>query len=154
MRTQGTHRVLLLNVCTAVVVAVGTAAGVALAGGSGGATAVKATPSVQASPTNPGAATGTVSTPDPVLTPEPSLPPDPNLPPAAKNPWGYDFRPPGHLIYHPLSDFCNYFNCTEDFTTGTGYVVECRDALYSLSGGTPDACIFDGGVTRTLYSHT
>ncbi len=53
MRTQGTHRVLLLNVCTAGVVAVGTAAGVALAGGSGGATAVKATPSVQARAANP-----------------------------------------------------------------------------------------------------
>lgn len=114
------------------------------------------TPGVQTTPTltTPGGSTGTNGTPAPIFTPDPAMTPDPGLPPAPKNPWGYDFKPSGHLIYHPLSDFCNYFNCTEDFTTGTGYIVECRDSLLSLSGGTPDACIFDGGVSRTLYSHT
>lgn len=68
------------------------------------------------------------------------------------NPWGYTFVR-GHLITRPPSRFCAYFRCISNFSKGKGYVVECKDSMYSLSGGRRGACSYHRGVWRTLYSH-
>jgi hypothetical protein len=100
------------------------------------------------------------SIPSPTQTPTPTHAPQPTQPPAKPtpcpgincNPWGYNFTL-GNLIYRPPSNFCAYFNCIASFWNGSGYVVECQDTTYSLSGGTKGACFRHGGVLRTLYSH-
>lgn len=68
------------------------------------------------------------------------------------NPWGYNFIK-GKLITRPPSRFCSYFRCIASFWNGKGYVVECKDSMYSLSGGRSGACSSHKGVWRTLYSH-
>ncbi len=73
------------------------------------------------------------------------------------NPWGYNFTPPGNLIYNPPANFCQYFPCITSFwesdDPGDGYVVQCADGLFSQSGGERGACSRHGGVSRPLYSH-
>jgi len=70
---------------------------------------------------------------------------------------GQDRSPPGNLIYHPPSNFCDYFTCVASFwgadDPGDGYVVQCSDGMYSQAGGEPEACSSHGGVYRPLYSH-
>jgi hypothetical protein len=68
------------------------------------------------------------------------------------NPWGYDFNL-GNNITSPPPDFCNYFNCIKTFWNGTGYVEECQDQTFSLSGGNSGSCSRHGGDWRPLYSH-
>jgi len=36
---------------------------------------------------------------------------------------------------------------------GDGYIVQCSDGMYSLSGGERGACSYHSGVQRPLYSH-
>lgn len=98
-------------------------------------------------------------TPEPTDTPIPTNTPIPTATPiplvctdAGCNPWGYSFEP-GNLIYNPPSDFCGYFACIKSFWNGSGYVVECQDKMYSLSGGNSGACSYHGGEWRPLYSH-
>ena len=43
----------------------------------------------------------------------------------------------GSLVYNPPTDVCSYFNCIPNFPNGTGYMVECNDGMYSMSGGRP-----------------
>ena len=71
--------------------------------------------------------------------------------PAPLNPWGYTFDR-GSLILNPLSNFCDYFNCIASFWNGTGYVLQCVDGTYSLSGGRTGACSSHGGPLRLLYA--
>jgi hypothetical protein len=71
---------------------------------------------------------------------------------APPNPWGYDFNP-GQTISNPPPPFCGYFPCADNFWAGKGYVVECNDGLYGLTGGLVDVCMGDGGFLQTLYSH-
>lgn len=94
------------------------------------------------------------------LTPPPSLHciPYGTIPPTCIrlncNPWGYDFAGfAGNLIYTPPAGFCDYFACIPSFWSGGGYVVECKDSLYSRSGGNQGACSSDGGVLLPLFSH-
>jgi hypothetical protein len=75
---------------------------------------------------------------------------------ADSNPWHYDFNP-GDYIYQPDSHFCDgqYFTCISTFWDDTrGYVVLCRNGLYSHSGGQPGACSKDRGIVAILYRHT
>jgi hypothetical protein len=97
----------------------------------------------------------------PTATPNPTaqatatrVAPTPTNPPCADpcNPWGYNFKP-GKLIYSPQPAFCDYFNCIGNFWNGTGYVMECKDAMYSKSGGKSGSCSYHGGNWRALYSH-
>lgn len=108
----------------------------------------------QDTPMNPFSPTP-MPTPKPSPTPTPIQPPTPSPVPATDvngNPWGYDFNP-GNVITNPPAGFCGYFNCISSFSSGKGYVVECKDGQYSKSGGRSSACSRDGGVSRTLYSH-
>jgi hypothetical protein len=97
--------------------------------------------------------------PPPTATPkaQPTATPkaQPTATPCASpcNPWGYDFTPPGNLIYNPPLAFCSYFNCIANFSNGTGYVIECVDLTFSKSGGVSGSCSLDGGDYRPLYSH-
>jgi hypothetical protein len=87
--------------------------------------------------------------------PAPAPPPPPPPPPATGingNPWGYDFNP-GNYITAPPTAFCTYFNCIASFWNGHGYVMECTDTMYSLSGGIQGSCSHHGGNYRPLYSH-
>jgi hypothetical protein len=42
-------------------------------------------------------------------------------------------------------------SCGLDLDLGGGYLVVCVDGLYSMTGGTADACSGDGGVANTVY---
>src|SRR5260221_515964 len=98
------------------------------------------------SPT-PGPTQKPTPTPTPKPTSAPTHQPAPTQPPHTPtpcpgincNPWGYNFSSPGKLIYVPPSGFCNYFNCIPTFyesdDPGDGYIVQCSDGMYSLSGG-------------------
>lgn len=101
----------------------------------------------------------TTDTPTPVDQPTHQITqptPKPTQPPVHTgvngNPWGYDFNT-GSLIYNPPADFCNYFNCISSFWNGSGFVNECSDGTYSLSGGHSGDCSHHGGEWRPLYSH-
>ena len=46
-----------------------------------------------------------------------------------------------------------YFTkCIDNFWNGRGYMVECNDSTYSMSGGINDACSYHDGVQRPVYS--
>ncbi len=68
------------------------------------------------------------------------------------NPWGFNFHLGKH-IFNPPADFCSVFSCIANFLNGKGYVVECRDARYSLSGGRRGVCSHHHGRWRALYVH-
>src|SRR5690348_10926899 len=67
------------------------------------------------------------------------------------NPWGYNFTH-GATITDPPRQFCQYFNCINNFVSGKGYVVECRDGVYSKTGGTRNSCSKHRGELRTLLA--
>ena len=105
-------------------------------------------------------------TPSPTPKPTPKPTPRPTLPPPTPtpkpqptqcagvncNPWGYNFSP-GNYIYSPPSNFCSYFNCIPTFWNGHGFVNECQDGSYSLSGGIRGDCSDHNGELQPLYSH-
>src|SRR3977135_988860 len=70
--------------------------------------------------------------------------------PAPPNPWGYTFGD-GALLYNPPANFCDYFNCIATFWNGVGYVVECGDSTFSLSGGRTGVCSSHSNFLRNLY---
>jgi hypothetical protein len=71
---------------------------------------------------------------------------------APSNPFGYTLCPAGNLIYSPAAGVCTYFDCIENFPNGTGYMVECNDNTYSMSGGKDDVCSDHGGERQPVYS--
>lgn len=105
-------------------------------------------------------ATPTTAKPKPTPKPAPTHKPAPTPTPKPKcqavnsNPWCYNFASAGgHFIYNPPSNFCDYFNCIASFWNGSGFVNECYDQTYSLSGGHQGDCSHHGGEWRPLYSH-
>jgi len=77
------------------------------------------------------------------------LPPMPSCP-VNGNPWSYNFTC-CNPITSPPANFCSYFSCIASFWNGVGYVEECVDSTYSLSGGRSGVCSFHGGPLRQLY---
>jgi hypothetical protein len=71
---------------------------------------------------------------------------------APPNPYGYNFCGTGGHVTDPPAGVCNYFSCIENFWNGSGYMVECGDGTYSMSGGYSEACTDHGGVKQTVYS--
>jgi hypothetical protein len=91
--------------------------------------------------------------PTPKPTPKPSPTPTPkpvNLCGAPSNPFGYNFCS-GPLIYAPAAGVCAYFACIPNFPKGKGYMVECNDGMYSMSGGRSGACSYHQGEFRPVY---
>lgn len=71
---------------------------------------------------------------------------------AAANPWGYTFCG-GNPISSPPTSFCSVFPCIPSFWNQTnGYVMQCRDGLFSHSGGVRGSCSSHGGNARALYT--
>lgn len=79
-------------------------------------------------------------------------PPQPSTCGAPSNPYGYNFCGTGGFVSSPPGDICNYFNCINNFWNGHGYMVECNDGAYSMSGGIRGACSYHGGEDRPVYS--
>lgn len=99
--------------------------------------------------------TSVPETPTPGRTPTPPRPtptPTPSCNAVNNNPWCYNFTP-GALITSPPTAFCNYFKCIPSFWNGHGFVNECQDGMYSLSGGISGDCSSHGGEQQPLYSH-
>jgi hypothetical protein len=74
----------------------------------------------------------------------------PSLCGAPDNPYGYNFCGRGGLITSPPADICLYFECIPNFDNGSGYMVECHDTMYSMSGGRQGACSYHDGVWRPV----
>jgi len=98
----------------------------------------------------------------PTLAPAPALPTfvaptlappalAPNLCGAPANPWGYNFCG-GSFIYSPPVGFCTNFACIATFSSGRGYVMQCKDGAYSLSGGIQGSCSQHLGNSRALLA--
>jgi len=107
---------------------------------------VSATPDTKQLPT-----TQTLS---PVDTPEadPATPIPAKLCGAPPNPYGYNFCHRGTAITAPEADVCTYFDCIANFHNGHGYMVECDDLTYSMSGGRPGACSYHHGEKQEVFS--
>ncbi|MDE3111783.1 MAG: hypothetical protein KGK34_02470 [Chloroflexota bacterium] len=112
------------------------------------ATVVPVTPAATVLVTTPTPAPQTVAPVAP-LTSAPTT--AANLCGAAANPWGYNFCS-GSLISSPPSNFCSYFSCIASFSNGAGYVMQCSDLTFSLSGGRQGSCSRHGGNYRPLYA--
>lgn len=79
-------------------------------------------------------------------------PPRPSTCGAPSNPYGYNFCGTGGFVSSPPGDICRYFNCISNFWNGHGYMVECNDGMYSMSGGIRGACSYHNGEDRPVYS--
>jgi hypothetical protein len=101
-----------------------------------------------------------VAAPKPTATPTPAPtsstpPPAPTTAPvgdlcgAPANPYGYNFCG-GTPVTHPDPGVCSFFPCIASFWDGTGYMAECGDGNYSMSGGLTGACSRHGGELRPV----
>ena len=81
-----------------------------------------------------------------------AAPPKPSTCGAPSNPYGYNFCGKGSYVTSPPAEICTYFNCINNFPNGRGYMVECNDGEYSMSGGIRGACSYHGGEDRPVYS--
>lgn len=110
-----------------------------------------ATPTLTPTPTTTPTFTPIPRPTRPVITPVPTVAPLCQTQ-APSNPYGYDFCFPGGFIYSPPADFCSYFACIGNFWNGRGHVIQCRDGMFSKSGGIRGSCSYHGGNQRALYS--
>ncbi len=144
--------------------------GTSNAGVGAGPTSPSPIAAAVANSSSPTASSGVASAPSsptqsPIPTPKqspvqaPSQAPSP--PPVAfdfcgapANPWHYNFCASdiGKYVTSPPSGFCSYFSCISSFWQGSGWVAECSDGAYSLSGGRSGACSHHGGVLRPLWA--
>ena len=90
------------------------------------------------------------STPRPKRTTTSPVPKKVDLCGAPQNPYGYNFCG-GSLIYSPKSGVCGYFDCIDYFYNGKGYMIQCRDGMFSMSGGRRGSCSHHGGNRRPVY---
>ncbi|HKD98409.1 MAG TPA: hypothetical protein VKB69_12580, partial [Micromonosporaceae bacterium] len=96
--------------------------------------------------------------PPPTHTSKPTHPPTSKpkgpLCGAPSNPWGFNFCGRGHAIYSANlpGSVCAYFDCIPNFPNGVGYMIECNDSTYSMSGGRSGACSHHKGEWREVYS--
>ncbi|TCO43616.1 hypothetical protein EV646_112193 [Kribbella antiqua] len=86
--------------------------------------------------------------------PPKASPPPPATKPALcgapANPYGYNFCGRGGYVRDPPLDVCSYFDCIPSFWNGTGYMEECQDGTYSMSGGRSGSCSHHGGNRRVV----
>jgi hypothetical protein len=71
------------------------------------------------------------------------------------NPWGYNWNC-CRFIRDPPSAFCSYFKCVPNFSSGTGWVIQCEDRTFSQSGTefNRGSCSQRDGVYRPLLQMT
>jgi hypothetical protein len=75
------------------------------------------------------------------------------------NPWGYNFHCCTFIRETP-SEFCSYFKCVPNFTSGVGWIIQCGDRAFSQSGeeyfvgdpipDSPGTCYGHRGIYRPL----
>ena len=82
-------------------------------------------------------------------TPAPTTPAAKSLCGAPQNPMGYNFCG-GTPVSNPDPSTCDYFDCIANFDNGKGYMEECQDHTYSMSGGRRGACSSHGGELRPV----
>ena len=70
---------------------------------------------------------------------------------APTNPLGYTFCT-GSFITSPSLNVCTYFSCIANFWHGKGYMVQCHDGTYSMSGGRQGTCSYHHGEGRPVYT--
>ncbi len=109
---------------------------------------VTTAPATSAAP-NPVVPTTHAPAPAPVHT---TAATKPSLCGAPPNPFGYNFCGRGGYVSSPAGTVCSYFDCIANFYNGNGYMVECTDGTYSMSGGIQGACSHHHGVARPVYS--
>ncbi|MEV0408918.1 hypothetical protein [Actinoallomurus sp. NPDC050550] len=125
-------------------------------------TAQPATPPV-ASPTQAAAVAQGSPTPSPQQSRRPVRPTHPTAPRASRpthttaptcgappNPYRLNFCGRGNKVYNPPADVCTYFECIPNFSNGHGYMVQCNDGTYSMSGGRPGTCSHHNGEGRPV----
>jgi hypothetical protein len=104
------------------------------------------------SATRPAATTASTT---PTATPSPSAVPTTTKPAplcgAPANPYGYNFCGRGGYVRNPPSQVCTYFNCAPNFWSGKGYMEQCQDGTYSMTGGRAVSCTRHGGDLRDVY---
>jgi hypothetical protein len=69
---------------------------------------------------------------------------------APGNPFGLTLCGGGEKVTSPPPGVCGYFRCISSFNDGKGYMVECQDGAYSMSGGREGACDGHGGPGRPV----
>lgn len=114
---------------------------------------VTPTPTVNPTPAKP---TPTKPAPNPTqkTTPKPTpKPPTVSLCGAPKNPWGLTDCSGGSTVYQSNlpSGVCSVFDCIGNFPNGKGYMEECVDHTYTMSGGRSGACSYHGGEWRQVH---
>jgi hypothetical protein len=70
---------------------------------------------------------------------------------APPNPYGLNLCGRGSHVFHPPADVCDYFNCIANFSNGVGYMEQCQDGMYSMSGGRQGACSHHGGERQAVF---
>jgi hypothetical protein len=149
----------------------GAAAAVAAVGGltdapaptPGLTPALAPTPTVAPATTQPATVIPAPATTKPKANPPTSHKPSPK-PPTTKpkpstcgapaNPWGLNLCGHGHTMTASQlpSGVCGYFDCIGNFPKGRGYMVECNDHTYSMSGGISGACSSHSGEAGPVYN--
>lgn len=118
---------------------------------------VVATPAApRATPTQPAAAqVGAAGTPPAAASIAATSPaPRPSTCGAPSNPYGFSFCAGVIVLWADLpGDICLYFRCTPTFWTGEGYLVQCHNGRYSMTGGLTNACSGYGGAWRRVHRH-
>jgi hypothetical protein len=71
---------------------------------------------------------------------------------APANPMGYNLCGRGQQITNADSRTCTYFKCISNFDKGTGFMIECADGTYSMSGGKSGSCSTHGGPGKPVSS--
>jgi hypothetical protein len=71
---------------------------------------------------------------------------------APANPMGYNLCGRGQQITKADSRTCTYFKCISNFDKGTGFMIECADGTYSMSGGKSGSCSTHGGPGKPVSS--
>jgi hypothetical protein len=121
------------------------------AGGGGADTPLAPIPILPSGPTAAEPSTAEPSTAEPTTAKPTPTPTPSDLCGAPANPYGYNFCGRGGLLFEPSDDICSYVRCDDTFWRSDGFMVECADHAYALSGGEPDACAEHRGSVRPLY---
>src|ERR1017187_503345 len=72
---------------------------------------------------------------------------------APANPFHLTLCTGGALVTTPPSGVCGYFRCIASFADGKGYMTECQDGEYSMSGGRDGVCTDHGGASHSVYEN-
>lgn len=143
---------------------VGTPSHSSPANAGGAVGSPRATPTPSHTPTSTHTGPSHTPTPTPTHSTKPthtakpthSPTPKPTVGPlcgAPANPYGFNFCGRGEAIYASAlpGSVCSYFDCIPNFDNGVGYMVECKDTTYSMSGGRSGACSHHSGEWREVY---